>query len=160
MKSVFVDCDNTLVFPATNFSDHLSSLPSIQLDGRTFYVNTRLLNTIHDFSARGIQVVFWSAGGSVWVNMLINTLTSADLISNELRYEAICIGKPDWLFDDKQPEDYMPKTDYIEPILDDEHVSVTPEQAFNAMRRASSGEYNTDYQTFIKFLKEYSREGK
>lgn len=52
--------------------------------------------------SRGHKIVVWSAGGEDWAEAAVKALGLED-------YVDIVIGKPDWIYDDKAPEEFMPK---------------------------------------------------
>jgi phosphoserine phosphatase len=55
---------------------------------------------------RGHTIIVWSAGGSKWAAEAIKFL--------ELEaYVDLVIEKPRWMYDDKQAEEFMPRSQYF-----------------------------------------------
>jgi len=50
----------------------------------------------------GTHIIVWSAGGSKWAEAVVKALSIEDYV------DAI-LTKPDRIYDDKNPEDWMPK---------------------------------------------------
>lgn len=118
MKSVYFDVDNTIVYPAAEFPN-LRHLPSIYLGAREFYVNTRIVDKIKDFDARGHVVHVWSAGGVKWAAEVVR---ACGLESHVLHI----LSKPDWTFDDKPCAEWMPPSEHLAPH--EERLMVTRDQ--------------------------------
>ena len=58
---------------------------------------------------RGHQIIVWSQGGALWCHVVCVALGLE-------RYVTLCIGKPMWIYDDKDPSEFMPKSQYFVDI--------------------------------------------
>jgi len=68
-----------------------------------FYVIRRNVREVEEYIRRGIGVVFWSAAGNNWAKKASDALGFSQI-------GAIVMSKPRFLLDDKQPEDFMPRS--------------------------------------------------
>ena len=100
MRTVYFDVDHTILYPASEFPSY-DYLPHHVLRGRTFYENTAVTELIKDFYARGHTVIVWSAGGEEWAQRVVTTCRLNTYVTH-------CLAKPSWLFDDKQPAEWLP----------------------------------------------------
>lgn len=57
-------------------------------------------------SDRGHTIIVWSAGGSKWAELAVKILGLE-------AYVSVTIAKPLWYYDDKQPEDFLGKPQYL-----------------------------------------------
>ena len=105
-RSVWYDVDNTLVFSLREYPHQISN-EIVKINGRKFWVHLPHVETIKDFKARGHTVVVWSAGGSEWAETVVKSLNLEEYID-------LVISKPDWIWDDKEPEEFMPKRFYYD----------------------------------------------
>lgn len=55
---------------------------------------------------RGHTIIVWSAGGTEWAHAAVKALDITDFVD-------LIIEKPQWMYDDKQAVDFMPKADYL-----------------------------------------------
>jgi hypothetical protein len=55
---------------------------------------------------RGHKVVVWSAGGWDWAESVVRALKLEQFVD-------VVISKPNWAYDDKQPHEYMPKSQWM-----------------------------------------------
>lgn len=55
---------------------------------------------------RGHFNIVWSAGGAEWANKAVDLLGIRDWVD-------FVGAKPSWSYDDKKPEEYMPKSQWI-----------------------------------------------
>jgi hypothetical protein len=91
---LFVDVDETLVFPHTRIPNWLGERPAlIPIGGRMWAVHQHHVELILDCHARGHTIVIWSAGGSEWAEMVTRALNL------ESKVHVIC-AKPSWWVDD------------------------------------------------------------
>ena len=98
-RSVWYDCDNTLVFSLREYPHQISN-EIIKINDRKFWVHVPHVETIKDFKARGHTVVVWSAGGAEWAEMVVKALDLTDVVD-------LVISKPDWFVDDKPSSMFM-----------------------------------------------------
>lgn len=56
--------------------------------------------------SRGHLIIVWSAGGWDWAQAAVKALGLEP-------YVDFCLSKPTWAYDDKKPEEYMPKSYYM-----------------------------------------------
>lgn len=127
MKTVYFDTDNTIVYAASEFPE-LSHLPKVSIGTRDFYVNTNITEKIKDFYGRGHKVIVWSAGGEDWAEQVV---IHAGLIN----YVYETFTKPDWVFDDKDTESWMPEAEHVEPP-NSEHKLISKDNAEDVFKRA------------------------
>lgn len=70
-------------------------------------VHKKHVAQLKEHALRGHKVIVWSAGGEDWAEAVVKTL--------ELEpYVTLVMAKPMWCYDDKKPEEYMPKSQWIE----------------------------------------------
>lgn len=56
---------------------------------------------------RNQQIIVWSAGGYRWAETVVRALQLE-------QYVDLVISKPTWAYDDLDPQDYMPKSTWME----------------------------------------------
>lgn len=80
-----------------------------EVGGWTEYlkVHKKHIAQLKEHAIRGHKVVVWSAGGADWAEAVVKALGLE-------RYVTLCMMKPMWAYDDKKPEEYMPKSQWIE----------------------------------------------
>lgn len=105
-KIVYYDVDNTLVFSLREYPHQISN-EIIKINGRKFWVHLPHVETVRDFKARGHTVVVWSAGGAEWAENVVTALKLNDVVD-------LVISKPDWIWDDKEPNEFMPARFYYD----------------------------------------------
>lgn len=122
-RSVFFDVDDTIIM--WNATDEQKFLHGVQfkcpgglicVDGELVHspaweellVPHRLhIEQLKKHKMRGHTVVVWSAGGYDWAETVVRTLRLE-------KYVDLVICKPTWIYDDTQPQDFMPKPQWKE----------------------------------------------
>jgi FMN phosphatase YigB (HAD superfamily) len=108
-KSVFFDVDSTLLSWEPIDPSHPDAVAVPSETGRSFTHLKAHVNHIKQMKAhkfRGHTIFVWSAGGAAWAERAIIALGLKDVVD-------YVIDKPDWCYDDKSPEDYMPKSYWL-----------------------------------------------
>lgn len=106
------DVDDTLImWSLGNSTDHKAiPLERTLEDGMVIveYVlpHNKHIQQLKTHKTRGHYIIVWSAGGSQWAKNAVKLLG----IEN---YVDLVMAKPTWCYDDKQPEDYMPRSQWI-----------------------------------------------
>ena len=114
-RPIYVDVDDTLILYNTP-SDYPGATVTIEecklYDGgsveRTFAVNTVLIEMVCKHKSEGCSVIVWSAGGSSWALMVVKALGLEEVV------DAVT-AKPDTIYDDWKPADWMPEPRYPLP---------------------------------------------
>ena len=99
---MYFDVDSTLVRPILEKEITMSNT-TILIGDIIFRVNHEIINDIKLCKVRGHVVVIWSQGGSSWAAKVIAALGLSS-------YVDICMAKPSWYVDDRQPEDILDKS--------------------------------------------------
>lgn len=107
----YFDVDDTLVMWGPIPKDYSGSLvkvcePSlgIHLDG---ICHEKHIEELKQHARRGHKIVVWSAGGWKWALAVVKALNLETFVD-------VVIEKPEWLYDDLQPELFMPRRKYID----------------------------------------------
>ena len=87
-RVVFFDVDDTLIF----WSDPLMDLPTISINGRTFWVHKKHVQKIRDYHLMNFKIFVWSNSGYEWAHLVCICLGVEDMVT------AMC--KPHRVFDD------------------------------------------------------------
>lgn len=98
MKTIFVDCDDTLVFWHPNRDEEDIVVSS---DGHALLPNRTLVNNLKRCIANGDKVIVWSAGGEDWAREV------TELVGLHLS-GVICLSKPNIIVDDLPFTCWMP----------------------------------------------------
>lgn len=93
--TVYIDIDSTIVSWKT--------LP--------MQINLEMVEEIKRHHARNHNIIFWSKGRSSWARKAVEEL-------GLLQYATAVLSKPDRCLDDKQPEEFMPRSEYVGNKLD------------------------------------------
>ena len=103
--SVAFDVDNTLVF--WEYDENKPQV-AIQVDDHDemFSVHEKHVEALKKHATRGHQVIVWSAGGSDWAEAVVKALQLE-------KYVDIIMPKPDWIYDDISPNEFLPNNLYI-----------------------------------------------
>lgn len=97
--TVYFDVDNTLVYSQAEFPHAVG--PIVMIGDRAWVVEENHVEAIRDFAARGHSIIVWSAGGSDWSKLVVESLGLNELVF-------ACLSKPTWYFDDVASEKFMP----------------------------------------------------
>lgn len=103
-RYVYFDVDNTLVFSKSEFPEVKG--PEVLIGGRRWTIHDAHIEAMRDFKARGHTIVVWSAGGAEWAEKVIDNLHLEGVVD-------LCLGKPDWIWDDKEAAEFMPGRYYV-----------------------------------------------
>lgn len=106
-RSVYFDVDDTLIL-----WDHekYSGLRVVDIQDPYIKTETNWIRVaIHKkhvdwlirMSKRGEFIVVWSAGGRLWAEAVVDRLGLKPYVN-------VCLGKPDTIYDDQDPETWMP----------------------------------------------------
>lgn len=107
---VMVDIDSTLLAYFEDEATDPSDYVLIKRNGKDeiFYVLRHNVNAGYEYHRREHPVGFWSAGGGDWCTAAVKAL-GLDRIG------FIAMAKPKWLLDDKQPEEFLPRSHLAKP---------------------------------------------
>lgn len=120
VNSVFCDVDDTLIMwnPPKDETDIIEiTCPTslVMIEGELVSAGSWTaklkphrthIEQLKLHKSRGHLVVVWSAGGWDWAKAAVIALGIED-------YVDVVMSKPTWAYDDKKPEEYMPKSYYI-----------------------------------------------
>jgi len=108
---VAIDVDDTLIF-----WQHKQGRPTvaIQVDDHQemFDVHEAHVEALKKHAVRGHQIIVWSAGGSDWAEAVVKALQLEE-------YVDIIMPKPNWIYDDISPNEFLPNNLYIHEEVDD-----------------------------------------
>lgn len=95
VRSVFVDCDDTLIMWSSN--KYYKSNEAIELHFMDYKVkvspNDSNIAKVKEFYKKGYEIIVWSATGKEWAQLVVNTLKLVDHVD-------YCLSKPDFYIDD------------------------------------------------------------
>jgi hypothetical protein len=106
---VMFDVDDTLLLWSVpdNFEGQFVELDCwVDEDPVKLAVNTANLEQLKGHHSRGHKIVVWSAGGWEWAEKAVKIL-------NIEKYVHLVMEKPTWSYDDKRPEEFMPKSQWV-----------------------------------------------
>ena len=117
-QTTYFDVDETLVFwsPTTEqldkhgieitcpgsyilVDDELTRCPSVT---QKLVPHFKHIQQLINHKLRGHTIIVWSAGGYDWAEVVVKALKLE-------QYVDLVISKPTWIYDDKKPEEFMPK---------------------------------------------------
>jgi len=106
-KTVYFDVDDTLLEWKT-CSKHDENAVQVRSNGHIFWKKAIYSNIsgLIDHSHAGHVVVIWSQGGVEWATCVIEAL-------NIEKYVDVVLTKPDWIYDDKDAEHWMPERQFL-----------------------------------------------
>ena len=101
---VMVDIDSTLLAYFDYEANDKTDFVWIKINGKNekFYVLRENVEAVLEHHRREHPIIFWSAGGYSWCYKATKAL-KLDKIG------VVTMGKPKWLLDDKQPEEFLPR---------------------------------------------------
>lgn len=105
-RSVFVDCDDTLIhWPVPGSGDTFELRDdkiTMDLFGTPLHVIPMEdnINTLKQFYQRGYEIVVWSLSSKQWAEQVVERLGLKD-------YVDFCVSKPDFYIDDRPVEHFM-----------------------------------------------------
>lgn len=105
-RTVYFDVDDTLLeWISCNKTD--SNAIKVRNNGHTFYKRALCANieALKDHSHAGHVVIVWSAGGVEWATAVILSLGLE-------KYVDAILTKPDWYYDDKGAEHWLPERQF------------------------------------------------
>lgn len=102
---VAMDVDDTIIKWNVDYS---KPTVKITLDGITgnFNVHKKHVEALKKHKIRGHTIIIWSAGGSDWGEAVVKALQLE-------QYVDIIMPKPDWIYDDVSPNEFLNKNLYI-----------------------------------------------
>jgi len=65
------------------------------------------IEQIKKHKMRGHKIILWSQGGATWAKAVAEAFGLVDFVD-------LVIGKPTWIYDDKDPSFWMPKPYWLE----------------------------------------------
>lgn len=95
--TVYVDVDDTLIF----WRDPLPTDDIVLVNGVPMAYCEKTVDSIIKHHHRKHPVVVWSAGGSDWAEAVVRALGLERQVS-------LVISKPQWFYDDKPANSFMP----------------------------------------------------
>lgn len=100
-----VDIDSTLLAYYDRDIVNKDDFVHININGkkRKFYVIRPNVKEVEEYIRRGIGVVFWSAAGNEWAKKASDALGFSKI-------GAVVMSKPRFILDDKQPEEFLPRS--------------------------------------------------
>lgn len=107
-QPVYFDLDDTLVYWGHS-SEPFDGSVKIEALGHTHYVKTHSVHIaqLKAHKVRGHTIIVWSKGGAEWAYAAIVALGLCD-------YVDLVIEKPQWLYDDAEYNDFLPKRYFLE----------------------------------------------
>jgi hypothetical protein len=127
---VYFDVDDTLVYssptakqlqdhgiqveaPLANYIDDSGKFVESSGTNKRMIVPHRAhIDQLKKHAMRHHTIVVWSAGGEKWAAAAVKAMGLE-------QYVSLCICKPQWCYDDKQPQDFIPKPQYLEDYKDE-----------------------------------------
>lgn len=105
-RTSYFDCDDTLL-EWESCSKHDENAVQVRNNGHIFYKRAihPNINALKDHSHAGHIVIVWSAGGVEWATSVIRALKLED-------YVDVILTKPDWYYDDKGAEHWLPERQF------------------------------------------------
>lgn len=102
VRSVFVDCDDTLIMWASNKYYKPTEALLLEFMGYKVIVSSNDTNIakVKEFYKRGYEVIIWSATGKEWAELVVKTLDLTDHVD-------YCLAKPDFYIDDLTVDQFM-----------------------------------------------------
>lgn len=107
-RTVYFDCDDTILeWKSCNKTD--DNAIKVRNNGHTFYKRAIRANieALKDHSYAGHVVIVWSAGGAEWATNVVIALGLE-------KYVDVVLTKPDWYYDDKGAEHWLPERQFKE----------------------------------------------
>lgn len=116
-KPTYFDVDDTLIMwnPSTEMKDKFGIAYTSPTGLVSVFVpHLPHIEQLKRHAERGHTIIVWSAGGSDWAELAVKILGLQDFVS-------LTIEKPVWSYDDKKPEEFMPKSYYwpLQEIIGD-----------------------------------------
>lgn len=107
-RTAFFDVDDTLL-EWQSCGQHEENAIRIVNNGHTFYKKAIWpnVNGLKDHAHAGHVVIIWSAGGVDWATSVIKALKLE-------KYVDIILTKPDWYYDDKEAQYWLPERQFKE----------------------------------------------
>lgn len=121
-QTVFCDVDDTLVMWSATQEQLDAHGVSITCPGSYAIIDGELVQSpswtekllphfahieqLKKHKARGHTIIVWSAGGWDWAKVAVQALGLE-------QYVDLVISKPTWSYDDKNPEDFIPKSQWM-----------------------------------------------
>lgn len=105
-QPTYWDVDDTLVMWGYNNGD--KDAVEIVCDGYSQFLqpHKKHIEQLKAHRARGHTTIVWSQGGSEWASAVVRAL-------NLESYVDLVIEKPQWLYDDSEPQAYMPQRKWL-----------------------------------------------
>lgn len=102
VRSVFVDCDDTLIMWSSNPYYKPSEARELQFMNYLVTVspNDSNIAKVKEFYKKGYEIIIWSATGKEWAELVVKTLH----LENHIDY---CLAKPDFYIDDLTVDQFM-----------------------------------------------------
>jgi hypothetical protein len=117
--NVYIDCDDTLISwsatpeeldlhgvlfqcPASKTLHEDGHLVDVPPWNKLLLPHKKHIRQLKTHKSRGSIIVVWSAAGSEWAEAVVKGLHLEQFVD-------LCIGKPQWVYDDLPLEEFMPK---------------------------------------------------
>lgn len=109
-QPTFFDVDDTLIMWSPT-QDQIDKYGIVTVNDygeeEIFVPHIPHVEQLKKHAVRGHTIIVWSKGGSKWAEKAVKIL-------NLQNYVAITMAKPEWFYDDKQPEEFMGKPQFLE----------------------------------------------
>jgi len=104
---VYFDIDDTLL-EWKSCEEHDPGAVKVENNGHIFYKKQIKgnLDSLKEHAHAGHVVVVWSQGGSDWAASVVKALGIE-------KYVDVILTKPDWYYDDKDAEHWLPERQFI-----------------------------------------------
>lgn len=109
LRSMFFDCDDTLILWNNNYSFNKSDPLSIEIRD-PYHIDTEVylrvrpnleaIELLKRQHAKDTTIVVWSAGGWQWAEAVVKALGLE-------QYVSVCMSKPDYYVDDLECKEFM-----------------------------------------------------
>jgi hypothetical protein len=108
---VAFDVDSTLIY-WEHKSGRNAVLIKVDDHEEMFDVHETHVEALKKHAARGHTIIVWSAGGADWSEAVVKALQLEE-------YVDIVMPKPNWIYDDLSPNEFLPNNLYIYEDVDD-----------------------------------------
>ena len=109
-STAWFDCDNTLIkWQATPEEKEKYGVEFTYTSGVVdkLVPHIKHIAQLKEHHTRHTSIVVWSAAGAAWAETVVKTLGLE-------QYVDVCIGKPNWVYDDLAIEKFMPKARWLD----------------------------------------------
>ncbi len=99
-KTVYFDCDNTLVMWSSRMYEPHWHERAIEVGGYWLVPHVHHVNALKNHKEDGCTIVVWSQGGADWAKCVVDALGLEAWVD-------VCLRKPDIYYDDITAQQFM-----------------------------------------------------